>query len=66
MAVFRKLLQPGSIGPLTLRNRIVMTAMGNNLAENGMVTDRQIAYFEERAKGGVEYCRLSGNDGKKY
>jgi len=50
---FRKLFQPGRIGPLELRNRFIMTAMGNNLVEDSTVTDRQIAYYEERALGGV-------------
>ena len=48
------LLQPGSIGGLSLRNRIAMTPMGSNLAlPTGHVGERIIRYYEERARGGV-------------
>lgn len=53
VAEFRKLFQPGKIGSLELRNRLVMTGMGNNLVENSTVNERLIAYYEERARGGV-------------
>jgi 2,4-dienoyl-CoA reductase-like NADH-dependent reductase (Old Yellow Enzyme family)/thioredoxin reductase len=47
---------------MAVRNRIVMAPMGTELAEpNGAVSDRTIAYYEERARGGagivtVEYA----------
>jgi len=48
------LLSPGRIGHLELRNRILMCPMGDNQAtDDGYVTDQQIAYFEERARGGA-------------
>lgn len=51
---FRKLFEPGHIGELELRNRIVMAPMGTNYAtEDGYITDRIKDYYEERAKGGV-------------
>jgi 2,4-dienoyl-CoA reductase (NADPH2) len=51
---FRHLLAPGRIGTLELRNRLVMTAMGTLLAEpGGHCGDRLIAYYGERARGGV-------------
>lgn len=51
---YEKLLTPGRIGPLTLKNRGVMMPMGTDLADtNGCPTPRQIAYYQERAKGGV-------------
>ncbi|MBE0597265.1 MAG: hypothetical protein IH614_08350, partial [Desulfuromonadales bacterium] len=47
------LFQEGSIGRLKLKNRVIMPAMGTALAAaDGEVTDRLIAYFEERARGG--------------
>lgn len=50
----KKLFTQGKIGPMTLKNRIFMTAMGVNLAEaNGDVNDDLIAYYEARAKGGT-------------
>ncbi|MBW2274639.1 MAG: tRNA-dihydrouridine synthase, partial [Deltaproteobacteria bacterium] len=48
------LMSPGRIGTLELRNRIVMTPMGSNLAEaDGHLGERIIRYYEERAKGGA-------------
>ncbi len=50
---YRHLLSPGSIGGLELRNRIVLAAMGSNFAaQDGHCTERLIAYYEARAKGG--------------
>ncbi len=49
-----KLLTPGRIGSMTLRNRIFMCPMGDNQATaGGYVTDQQIDYFEARARGGA-------------
>jgi 2,4-dienoyl-CoA reductase-like NADH-dependent reductase (Old Yellow Enzyme family) len=49
-----KLFSPVSIGTLELKNRIVMPPMGTNFATTeGLVTERQIAYYVERAKGGA-------------
>ena len=51
---FRHLLAPGRIGAMPLRNRIFMTPMGSNLAdEDGITGDRLRAYYEARAKGGA-------------
>ena len=42
------------IGNLELRNRIAMAGMGVEVCEDdGFVGDRMVAYYEERAKGGV-------------
>ncbi len=50
---FDRLFQPGRIGTMEVRNRIVMPPMATGYAsENGSVTDRLIAYYEERAKAG--------------
>ncbi|GAM15753.1 oxidoreductase [Mesobacillus selenatarsenatis] len=44
----------GKIGSLMLKNRVVMPAMGTRLATaDGEMTDQQIRYYEERAKGGT-------------
>jgi 2,4-dienoyl-CoA reductase-like NADH-dependent reductase (Old Yellow Enzyme family)/thioredoxin reductase len=49
-----KLLEPGRIGKLELRNRIVMAPMGTVLGSaHGEVTGRLIHWYAERAKGGV-------------
>ncbi len=51
---FTKLFEPGRIGSLELKNRLVMPPMATNYAsKDGSVTQRQIDYYEERAKGGV-------------
>ena len=48
------LFQPIQIGNMMLRNRIVMSPMATNFGtEKGDITDQQIAYYAERAKGGV-------------
>jgi len=48
------LLQPGRIGRLELRNRVVMAPMGSNFAEaDGHCGERIQAYYEARARGGA-------------
>lgn len=50
-----KLLQrPGMIGPLRLKNRVIMGPMGTNYGtSDGFSTERDKLYYAERAKGGV-------------
>ena len=51
---YRHLLSPGKIAGLELRNRIVLAAMGSNFAAaDGHCSERLIAYYEARAKGGA-------------
>ncbi|MBU6258026.1 MAG: FAD-dependent oxidoreductase [Burkholderiales bacterium] len=51
---YAKLLEPGRIGGLGLRNRIVMAPMGSNFAESdGHCGERIQAYYEARARGGA-------------
>ncbi len=53
--------QPCRIGSLTLRNRLAMSQMTMNYAtEGGMITDKAIAYYTERAKGGVGLIIVEG------
>ena len=50
---YRKLFEPGQIGSLTLRNRIVFPALETSFAEpGGEAGERIIRYYEERARGG--------------
>lgn len=57
----RKLLEPIKIGGITLRNRMFMSAMNDNMCSpDGTPTDQQIAYYEARAKGGVGLV-ITGN-----
>jgi 2,4-dienoyl-CoA reductase-like NADH-dependent reductase (Old Yellow Enzyme family) len=50
---FDHVLRPGRIGPIELRNRIVLPAMDMNLCDHGMITDGEIAHYERRAAGGA-------------
>lgn len=51
---YPRLLSPGRIGTLELKNRITVSAMGVSLSEDdGTVGERIIAYHEEQARGGV-------------
>ncbi len=51
---YAKLLEPGRIGRMELRNRIIMAPMGTGYAtDEGMVTQRLKDYYEERARGGA-------------
>ena len=48
------LLSPVRIGSIELRNRIAMAAMGVEIVDaDGHAREPVIAYYEERAKGGV-------------
>lgn len=63
------LFMTGKIGNLEIKNRGVMTAMGVGLAkENGMASEKSVAYFKERAAGEIgliitEYTRINEKDG---
>lgn len=49
-----RLLTPGRIGPLTLKNRVIMAPMTTRKADaEGFVTESAIAYYQARAQGGV-------------
>lgn len=52
--MFDHLRSPVTLGTLELRNRIAMAAMGVEIAgEDGRAGEPIIAYYEERARGGV-------------
>ncbi len=56
MNAFSELWQPFRVGNLQITNRLVMPPMATNFAANdGSVSERQIAYYLRRAKGGVGY-----------
>ena len=51
---YEKLFEEGRIGSMVLKNRGVMMPMATDMADkDGIVTPRQIRYYQERAKGGV-------------
>lgn len=51
--MFPTLFSPLSIKRLTLRNRIASTPHSDGMAEDGLVTERLIAYFQAKAVGGA-------------
>jgi 2,4-dienoyl-CoA reductase-like NADH-dependent reductase (Old Yellow Enzyme family)/thioredoxin reductase len=54
MEKIRLLFEPIKIGSVELRNKVVMAPMATHLAtEDGSISQRQIDYYTERAKGGV-------------
>jgi len=54
MAGFEHVLSPGRIGTLELPNRVIMAPMGTEMSTHaGLFTDREIAYYTERAHGGT-------------
>jgi 2,4-dienoyl-CoA reductase (NADPH2) len=53
---FERLLEPGTIGPVRTRNRIIKTANGTSfMEEDQTVGPRMIAYYERLARGGVGF-----------
>ena len=50
---FEHLLSPIQIGPIELRNRVLVTGHQPHLAEQSVPGDAYIAYHRERARGGV-------------
>jgi mycofactocin system FadH/OYE family oxidoreductase 2 len=49
----RPLFEPIRLGTVEVRNRIVMTGHGTGLAENHLPSERHVAYYRERARGGA-------------
>ena len=53
---FEKLMEPGLIGSIKTRNRIIKTANGTSfMDEDQTCGDRMIAYYERLARGGVGF-----------
>ena len=63
MEKLTRLFEPGKIGKLEIKNRIISAPLGMGFnfgtKPNGFVTDRLIAYNEARAKGGVGMIQLN-------
>ena len=57
MEKLTKLFEPIKVGPMELKNRIVMTGIAITSTEDtsklGVLHDKYVEYFEERARGGV-------------
>lgn len=69
---YDRLFEPGKIGKMDLKNRIVMPAMGVSLSDaRGSATDREIAYYAARARGGAalitpHYASVSADSSLPY
>lgn len=51
---FKTILSPIKIGPIELKNRIVLAPMNETMSgHNGEATEQMLAYFAARAKGGA-------------
>ena len=62
MPAYPHLFTPLSIGSMTVKNRLLLSAMSINFGvdQNGFVTDQLTAYFEARARGGVGAMLVGG------
>jgi 2,4-dienoyl-CoA reductase-like NADH-dependent reductase (Old Yellow Enzyme family)/thioredoxin reductase len=62
MTAYPHLFTPLSIGTMTVKNRLLMSAMSINFGvdQNGFVTDQLTAYFEARARGEVGAMLVGG------
>lgn len=68
---FDALFQPATIGTLRLQNRLIMNAMGTALTErSGHPSDRMLAYYRARARGGIglitTQCAGVSKDGSPF
>lgn len=61
MSDFAYLFSPIQVGHLTVKNRICVSAHADALAEDGMPTERERRYYEEKAMGGVGFMMCFGS-----
>ncbi len=58
---WKKLFEPGKIGSLELKNRLVMAAMGTHSCDaEGFITDKALRYYSARATGGAGLVIVQG------
>ncbi|MCF6155686.1 MAG: FAD-binding protein [Candidatus Brocadia sp.] len=55
-----KLFDTIKIGQMTLKNRIIMSAMDLGFTSDGTINGRIIKFYEERAKGGIGFIVVGG------
>jgi N,N-dimethylglycine/sarcosine dehydrogenase len=58
---FPTLFSPLRLGPLTLKNRICVSAHADSLGELGLPTERTVLYYEARARGGAGFLMCFGS-----
>lgn len=58
---WKKLFEPGKIGCVHIKNRLVMAAMGTHSCDvDGFITDKALSYYSARARGGVGLVIVQG------
>ncbi len=66
MPEFTKLFEPGKMGKIELKNRIVFAPCGTHYSSHyGAITDRQLEYYAERARGGTGLLIIEGASCRK-
>jgi 2,4-dienoyl-CoA reductase-like NADH-dependent reductase (Old Yellow Enzyme family)/thioredoxin reductase len=61
MVTFKRLFEPGRIGAVELKNRLIMSSMLTNFAHaTGEASQQMIDYYAERARGGVGCIIVEG------
>ena len=58
--MFARLFSPLTLGPLRAANRIVAAPHSTNMAEANRVSERQLAYYGEKARGGAGIVTIGG------
>ena len=58
---FKHLFTPLRVGSFTVRNRIVSTAHGTGMADNGLPSQRHLNYWASKAKGGIGLIITEGD-----
>src|SRR5437660_12911510 len=55
---FTRLFEPGRVGAMETKNRLVLASMDDNMADReGYATDQKIAWFRRKAQGGVGWIQ---------
>jgi 2,4-dienoyl-CoA reductase-like NADH-dependent reductase (Old Yellow Enzyme family) len=57
------LFTPMTLGPVTVRNRIVSTPHATKFGKDGYITERYIRYYEEKARGEAGLLQCFGSMG---
>lgn len=60
---YEALAQPGKIGKLEIKNRIVMPALNNNYTHNAFMTEESIDFYVARARGGAGLVIVEATSG---
>ena len=61
MPEFKKLFEPGKMGKIEVKNRIIFAPCGTHYSSlDGFVGDRLLDYYGERAKGGAGLLVVEG------